>query len=404
MSRISQEKRNVIVLVMAQAFLGAQLPMMFIIGGLAGQSLTNNICWATLPISFIVFGAMTTAPWLSQFMQNYGRRMGFILGAIAGIIGAIICAIGMYKGIFGILLIGSYLTGIFQSSMGFYRFAATDTASESFKAKAISYTMAGGLLSAIIGPQLVKVTSDLYTTPFLGVYVTVVFINIFGAFLFLFLDIPVPKKIVSDAIPSRTRLQILKTPRILISIIIAMVCYALMTLVMTSTPLAVVGCGYTQNNAADVVSAHVVAMFLPSFFTGHLINRFGVTKIISIGLVLLTAAGLVNLSGVLLGNFFIGLVLIGVGWNFGFIGATTMLATSHSPSERGKVQGLNDLFVYGFVTFASIASGALMNCSGATPADGWSSVNLAMIPFLILASISLFWLSKNKDINMNSVT
>jgi MFS family permease len=404
MSRISQEKRNVIVLVMAQAFLGAQLPMMFIIGGLAGQSLTNNICWATLPISFIVFGAMTTAPWLSQFMQNYGRRMGFILGAIAGIIGAIICAIGMYKGIFGILLIGSYLTGIFQSSLGFYRFAATDTASESFKAKAISYTMAGGLLSAIIGPQLVKVTSDLYTTPFLGVYVTVVFINIFGAFLFLFLDIPVPKKIVSDAIPSRTRLQILKTPRILISIIIAMVCYALMTLVMTSTPLAVVGCGYTQNNAADVVSAHVVAMFLPSFFTGHLINRFGVTKIISIGLVLLTAAGLVNLSGVLLGNFFIGLVLIGVGWNFGFIGATTMLATSHSPSERGKVQGLNDLFVYGFVTFASIASGALMNCSGATPADGWSSVNLAMIPFLILASISLFWLSKNKDINMNSVT
>ena len=404
MSRVSQEKRNVIVLVMAQAFLGAQLPMMFIIGGLAGQSLTNNICWATLPISFIVFGAMTTAPWLSQFMQNYGRRMGFILGAIAGIIGAIICAIGMYKGIFGILLIGSYLTGIFQSSLGFYRFAATDTASESFKAKAISYTMAGGLLSAIIGPQLVKVTSDLYTTPFLGVYVTVVFINIFGAFLFLFLDIPLPKKIVTDAIPSRTRLQILKTPRILISIIIAMVCYALMTLVMTSTPLAVVGCGYTQNNAADIVSAHVVAMFLPSFFTGHLINRFGVTKIISIGLVLLTVAGLVNLSGVSLGNFFIGLILIGVGWNFGFIGATTMLASSHSPSERGKVQGLNDLFVYGFVTIASIASGTLMNCSGATPADGWSSVNLAMIPFLIIASISLFWLSKNKFINMNSVT
>lgn len=404
MSRVSQEKRNVIVLVMAQAFLGAQLPMMFIIGGLAGQSLTNNICWATLPISFIVFGAMTTAPWLSQFMQNYGRRMGFILGAIAGIIGAIICAIGMYKGIFGILLIGSYLTGIFQSSLGFYRFAATDTASESFKAKAISYTMAGGLLSAIIGPQLVKVTSDLYTTPFLGVYVTVVFINIFGAFLFLFLDIPVPKKIVTDAIPSRTRLQILKTPQILISIIIAMVCYALMTLVMTSTPLAVVGCGYTQNNAADIVSAHVVAMFLPSFFTGHLINRFGVTKIISIGLVLLTVAGLVNLSGVSLGNFFIGLILIGVGWNFGFIGATTMLASSHSPSERGKVQGLNDLFVYGFVTIASIASGTLMNCSGATPADGWSSVNLAMIPFLIIASISLFWLSKNKFINTNSVT
>ena len=404
MSGISQEKRNVIVLVMAQAFLGAQLPMMFIIGGLAGQSLTNNICWATLPISFIVFGAMTTAPWLSQVMQNYGRRIGFLIGALAGVIGATICAIGMYKGIFSILLIGSYLTGIYQSSLGFYRFAATDTASDSFKAKAISYTMAGGLLSAIIGPQLVKVTSDFYTTPFLGVYVTVILINIIGAFLFLFLDIPVPKRIKATEKPSRTRFQILKTPRILISIIIAMVSYALMTLVMTSTPLAVVGCGYSQNNAADVVSAHVVAMFLPSFFTGHLINRFGVTKIISIGLVLLTAAGLVNLSGMALGNFFVGLILIGVGWNFGFIGATTMLATSHSPSERGKVQGLNDLFVYGFVTFASIASGALMNCSGATTTDGWNSVNLAMIPFIILAGISLFWLSKNKDANIYSTT
>ena len=404
MSRISQEKRNVIVLVMAQAFLGAQLPMMFIIGGLAGQSLTNNICWATLPISFIVFGAMTTAPWLSQVMQNYGRRIGFLIGALAGVIGATICAIGMYKGIFSIFLIGSYLTGIYQSSLGFYRFAATDTASDSFKAKAISYTMAGGLLSAIIGPQLVKVTSDFYTTPFLGVYVTVILINIIGAFLFLFLDIPVPKRIKATEKPSRTRFQILKTPRILISIIIAMVSYALMTLVMTSTPLAVVGCGYSQNNAADVVSAHVVAMFLPSFFTGHLINRFGVTKIISIGLVLLTTAGLVNLSGMALGNFFVGLILIGVGWNFGFIGATTMLATSHSPSERGKVQGLNDLFVYGFVTFASIASGALMNCSGATTTDGWNSVNLAMIPFIILAGISLFWLSKNKDANIYSTT
>ena len=404
MSGISQEKRNVIVLVMAQAFLGAQLPMMFIIGGLAGQSLTNNICWATLPISFIVFGAMTTAPWLSQVMQNYGRRIGFLIGAIAGVIGATICAIGIYKGIFSILLIGSYLTGIYQSSLGFYRFAATDTASDSFKAKAISYTMAGGLLSAIIGPQLVKVTSDFYTVPFLGVYVTVIFINIIGAFLFLFLDIPVPKRIKATEKPSRTRFQILKTPRILISIIIAMVSYALMTLVMTSTPLAVVGCGYSQNNAADVVSAHVVAMFLPSFFTGHLINRFGVTKIISIGLVLLTTAGLVNLSGMALGNFFVGLILIGVGWNFGFIGATTMLATSHSPSERGKVQGLNDLFVYGFVTFASIASGALMNCSGATTTDGWNSVNLAMIPFIILAGISLFWLSKNKDANIYSTT
>ena len=319
MSSESQAKRNVLVLAMANAFLGAQLPMMFIIGGLAGQSLTTNICWATLPISFIVFGAMTTAPWLSQFMQNYGRRAGFFLGAAAGVLGALICAIAMYQGNFTILLIGSYLTGIFQSSLGFYRFAAADMASEDFRAKAISYTMAGGLVSAIIGPQLVKLTTDFFTVPFLGVYVTIIFINVFGSFLFLFIDIPTPKAEQYDRVSSRSRLQLLSTPKIFIPIIIAMVSYSLMTLVMTSTPLAVVGCGYSQGNAADIVSAHVLAMFVPSFFTGHLINRFGNIRIISIGLLLLMLAGIINLSGVALTNFFAGLVLIGIGWNFGFI-------------------------------------------------------------------------------------
>ena len=279
MSSESQAKRNVLVLAMANAFLGAQLPMMFIIGGLAGQSLTTNICWATLPISFIVFGAMTTAPWLSQFMQNYGRRAGFFLGAAAGVMGAIICAIAMYQGNFTILLIGSYLTGIFQSSLGFYRFAAADMASEDFRAKAISYTMAGGLVSAIIGPQLVKLTTDFFTVPFLGVYVTIIFINVFGSFLFLFIDIPTPKAEQYDRVSSRSRLQLLSTPKIFIPIIIAMVSYSLMTLVMTSTPLAVVGCGYSQGNAADIVSAHVLAMFVPSFFTGHLINRLSLIHI-----------------------------------------------------------------------------------------------------------------------------
>ena len=171
---------------------------------------------------------------------------------------------------------------------------------------------------------------------------------------------------------------------------------------MTSTPLAVVGCGYSQGNAADIVSAHVLAMFFPSFFTGHLINRFGNIKIILIGLLLLMLAGIINLSGVELTNFFAGLILIGIGWNFGFIGATTMLSNAHSASERGKVQGINDLFVFGSVTLASIASGALMNCSSSTTEQGWNAVNLAMAPFLILAFIAVLWLIKNKNSSMSS--
>ncbi|MBT5820919.1 MAG: MFS transporter, partial [Rhodobacteraceae bacterium] len=187
-------------------------------------------------------------------------------------------------------------------------------------------------------------------------------------------------------------LELLKTPRIAVAMICGMVSYALMNLVMTSTPLAVVGCGYTTNNAADVVTGHVLAMFIPSFFTGHLIARFGVEKIVGAGLVILATAGVVALNDVELENFFIALVLLGIGWNFGFIGATAMLTSAHGPQDRGRVQGMNDLFVFGGVTMASLASGGLMNCSGGDPAQGWTAVNLAMIPFLALAGTALIWL------------
>jgi len=391
----TRAKRNVAVLVAAQAILGAQMPMIFVIGGLAGGMLASNICLATLPISFIVFGSMTTAPWLSPLMQRHGRKLGFFIGAIAGAVGALVAAYGLYIGSFYVLLAGSYLTGIYMSAQGFYRFAATDTASESFRPKAISYVMAGGLLSAIFGPQLNKLVQDAFVVPFLGSYLAVAALNIVGMLLFLALDLPKGTKTdhaPAAATPTRNRLELLRDPRIVVAIICAMVAYALMNLVMTSTPLAVVGCGFTKNNANDIVSAHVIAMFLPSFFTGHLIARFGVERIVATGLIILGLAGIVALTGVTLANFFVALVLLGLGWNFGFIGATTMLASSHAPHERGVVQGMNDMIVFGCVTIASLASGGLMNCSGGTATEGWNAVNYAMIPFLLLAGGALFWL------------
>lgn len=392
----TRARRNVTVLVAAQAFLGAQMPMIFVIGGLAGGMLSPNICLATLPISFIVFSSMTTAPWLSPLMQRRGRRFGFVLGAGAGAIGALIAAYGLYIGSFAVLLLGSFFTGIYMSAQGFYRFAAADTASDDFKPKAISYVLAGGLVSALIGPQLNKLVQDALVVPFLGTYLAVAAINIVGMSLFWFLDLPrgtrgQPQPV--SAIPPRTRRELLRDPRIVVAIICAMVSYALMNLVMTSTPLAVVGCGFSKNNANDIVSAHVVAMYLPSFFTGHLIARFGVTRIVGAGLAFLTAAGVVALSGVTLMNFFGALVLLGMGWNFGFIGATTMLAGSHNTAERGVVQGLNDTIVFGMVTVASVTSGGLMNCSGGSPVQGWDMVNLAMLPLIALAAGALVWLA-----------
>ena len=184
----------------------------------------------------------------------------------------------------------------------------------------------------------------------------------------------------------------LRDPTILVAMVCAMVSYALMNLIMTSTPLAVVGCGYGTGDAADIVTAHVLAMFIPSFFTGHLIARFGAAPTVGTGLVILAAAGAVALTGVELERFYAALVLLGIGWNFGFIGATTLLSSAHAPEERGRIQGINDLVVFGGVTAASLASGGLMNCSGTGVIAGWQAVNLAMLPFLVLAGASLIWL------------
>lgn len=386
-------RRNVVVLVAAQAILGAQMPMIFTFGGLAGQKLASNPCFATLPISMIVIGSMLTATPLSALMQRFGRRVGFVIGALGGAAGAAVAAYGLMQSSFALFLLGSLLTGIYMSAQGFYRFAAADSASDEFRPKAISYVMAGGLLSAVVGPQLGAAAWDAFVVPFLGIYLAVIVLNLCGVLLFGFLDIPKPKKPSADAPVGRTRRELLTSPRIAVAVICATVSYALMNLVMTSTPLAVVGCGYDKGDAGHVVTAHVLAMYVPSFFTGHLIARFGVEKIMGLGLAILAAAGAVALSGVQLEQFFLALVLLGLGWNFGFIGATTMLASAHRPEERGRMQGMNDLIVFGGVTLASLSSGGLMNCSGGSVQAGWQAVNIAMVPFLVLAGGALIWMA-----------
>lgn len=388
----SLARRNVIVLVCAQAFLGAQMPISFVLGGLSGQVLSPVACFATLPISLIVLTTMFAAPALSSFMQTHGRRAGFVVGAAGGALGGLLSAAGLYYGSFPLFLSGSIGTGIYMAAQGFYRFAAVDTASAGYRPKAISLVMAGGLASAIVGPQLVKLTGEMTDPiPFAGGYLAIVVLNVVGVLIFAFLKIPKPPALVAGAPTGRSRMALLREPQIAVAMICAMVSYALMNLVMTSTPLAVVGCGFTVNNASDIVAAHVLAMFAPSFFTGHLISRFGVERIIGTGLGLLAVAGGVAIVGVELWNFYVALTLLGLGWNFGFIGATTMLSAAHTPEERGRVQGMNDFAVFGMVTVASFSSGLLMNCSGGDAVQGWTAVNVAMLPFLVLAGGVLLW-------------
>jgi len=392
MSTDTLAKRNVLVLVAAQAVLGAQMPMIFTIAGLAGASLAPNVCWATLPITMTVIGSMLTATPISALMQRFGRRTGFAVGALGGALGAAIGALGLATDSFALFCLGGFFSGIYMSAQGFYRFAAADTASDAFRPKAISWVMAGGLLSAVFGPQIVKLTAEGMAVPFLGTYLAVIAINLVGVFLFLGLDIPKPVASGPGSAVGRSRMELLRTPTIAVAMICATVSYALMNLVMTSSPLAVVGCGFQTGNAADVVTAHVLAMYAPSFITGHIIARYGAERVIALGLTILAGAGAVAIAGVELENFFIALILLGIGWNFGFIGATTMLTAAQRPEERGRLQGLNDLVVFGGVTMASFSSGGLMNCSGGSVQAGWQMVNLAMLPFLVLAGGALIWL------------
>ncbi len=389
---LGRAKRNVAVLALAQAILGAQMPMNFVVSGLAGQMLSPNPCIATLPLSMIVLGSALTARPLAGFMARHGRRAGFLLSCLAGALGAAVAFMGLRLGSFWLLTAGGLLTGIYMSAQGFYRFAATDTAPAEFQGKAISMVMAAGLVSALLGPYLVRHTAEALPVPFMATYAAIVVLNLIGPFLFAFLDIPKVERGSGPVAGGRPLKELIRTPEIAVAMICGTVAYALMNLVMTSAPLAVVGCGYHTSDAANIVSSHVLAMFVPSFFTGFLIARFGAARIVTVGLVILAGAGAVALSGVELEHFYGTLILLGLGWNFGYIGATTMLTRAQRPEERARLQGLNDSVVFGGVFLASLSSGGLMNCLGGDPRTGWSAVNLAMLPFLVLAGGALIWL------------
>ena len=387
--------RNLAVLMTAQGLIGAQISMVFITAGLAGAMIAPSRCLATLPISMVTLGSALSARFLSGFMARHGRRAGFTLACIIAAIGAAIAFIGLQTASFVLFTAGCTLIGAYMSAQGFHRFAAADTAPEALQPRMISLVQAGGLFSALAGPIMARTTAESSAVPFAMTFAAIIVLNMIGPLLYALLRIPVlPQASHSAAAPrGRSLRELLRTPEIAVAMICAMVAYALMNLVMTSTPLAMVGCGYDTGDAANVVSAHIVAMFAPAFFTGHLITRFGARRVVAAGLLILAVAGGVALSGVELDRFYLALILLGVGWNFGFIGATAMLTAAHRPEERGRIQGVNDAVVFGGVFLASLSSGGLMGCAGGTAQAGWSAVNMAMVPFLILAGSALIWLT-----------
>ena len=383
---VENQRRNLTILFFSQGVLGAQIPVNFILGGLAGALLADNRALATLPISIIVLVAMFVAPGASLFMGRFGRRAGFLLGAAAGAIGGSLAVLALFEARFDLLLLGAACTGVFQAFQVFFRFAAADAASEEFKPKAISLVLGAGLINAILAGEVVRLLGGaLDPVQYAGAYAGVIGLNIIGACIVMFLRIPRPPRQAETGKTARPLGVIFRQPRVITAVLCAMVSYAVMNLVMTSTPLAIVGNGFTTNHAADVVRWHVVAMFAPSFVTGHIIARVGHLPVIGTGLLLLGVCSGIALSGVDLHHFYFALVALGFGWNFGFVGATSLLATAHSREEQAKVQGFNDFLVFGLVAFASFSSGALLN------AFGWTAVQLAVVPSVLVALATIAW-------------
>lgn len=381
-------KRNVVVLAFANAVLGSQLAMNVIVAGLAGAHLAADPALATLPLSVLVLGSLFATPVVSLFMGRYGRRAGFLAGTLAGGSGAAVSAYALFADSFVLFLLGAVLLGMYQATQGFLRFAAADTGTESFKPKAISWVFAGGLLSALIGPEIVRFTSTWFpAAPYAGAYLVAIGVNVVGALGFLWLDIPRPARGAGAVDAGRPLAVIVRQPAFIVAALAGMVGFASMSLVMTSTPLAMVEHGYMAHHAADVVRWHILAMFAPSFFTGSIIVRFGRLPVIAVGLLLLGVCGVIAASGVELHKFYLALVALGLGWNFSFIGATSLLGTTHTPAERAKVQGLNDFLVMGLVAAGSFGSGALLD------EFGWNAVQYAMAPALVAALLGLAWLA-----------
>ncbi|MEL6422519.1 MAG: MFS transporter, partial [Pseudomonadota bacterium] len=370
-------RRNAVILSIGQALYGVNAIVVFTLGAILANQFATDKTLATLPVTTMVLGAaLATAPG-ALAMHRYGRRAGFLSGALLGLLGAVIMLIAVYQRDFVLLCVGSFCNGIYMAFGQHYRFAAADTASEQLRPKVISWVLVGGMAGAVLGPQLIIATETLLAPVFYaGAFAACVGLSLISVVLLCFLDVPRPSTSPFGPGSGRPLREILRQRPLRAAIAVGMVSYGMMNLVMTAAPLAMVAfCGHSVADATGVIQWHVLAMYAPSFFTGHLIARFGRDAVIVAGLVMLVGCAVTALSGITVMHFTLGLVLLGLGWNFAFIGATTKVTDFHTAEERGKVQAFNDLMVFGFVALASFTSGKLLF------AAGWDGVNLTIFPF-----------------------
>ena len=383
---MESQRRNVLVLSACQATLQTSGATMISVTGLAGFAFAADKSLATIPLTCYVLGsALTTIP-ASLLMASVGRRAGFQTGTVLGMFGAAVCALALFVSSFWLLCAGMGVMGVYTAFGKYYRFAAADAAAADFRAKAISLTLAGGMVGGIFGPEMAKHTIGLFPEHvYLGSYLSLIAVCMVATLFLTRLDIPrLTEAERKDS--GRPLAAIMRQPVFIVAALSAMLSYGIMNLFMTSTPLAMRAHDHQFYDAAFVLQGHMIGMYGPSFFTGSLILRFGVLNVILAGIALLVVCIVTALVGTDLVNFWVALFLLGVGWNFMYVGGAALLTECHTPAERAKTQAANDFLVFVTMAISSASSGLLLNKSG------WHAVNYGSLPFLALALGATLWL------------
>lgn len=388
--QMNSTRRNVALLAACQAMLFSNSSTLASINGLAGMSLATNPALGTLPVTtWVLGGAIATVP-ASLYMKRAGRTQGLMAGAGTGIVAALICALAIGLHNFWLLCLGTLVFGASNATGQYYRFAAADVSPADFKARAISLVLAGGLVGGILGPGLSRYSVGAFADRFLGAYLALILFCVVTIALLWFTRIPNPTA-EEQASGGRSLKEIASQPKFMVAVLSGAIGYGVMNLLMTATPIAMGICGHPFGDAAFVVSSHVIAMFAPSLFAGALIKRFGVLNIILVGAALNVACVVVALGGVDVPHFWLSLVLLGVGWNFMYIGGTTLLTETYRPEEKAKAQGANDLCIFAMMVVSSLTSGLLVSRAG------WDKVNLLALPLLAIVAIAAIALALRKE-------
>ena len=381
---MNSSRRNVALLAGCQAMLFTNNSTLITINGLAGLALAPLSSLATLPVTcWVLGGALTTLP-ASFYMKRVGRRRGLVTGTLIGIVGALICALAIWLGNFWLLCAGTIVFGTYNGFGQYYRFAAADVATPDFRPTAISLVLAGGLVGGVLGPTTSRITVSLLAPKFLAAYLALIVFALITLALLAQVRIPAPAA-SEQAARGRPMAEIAAQPKFIVAVLCAAIGYGVMNFLMTSTPIAMGVCGHPYSDAAFVISSHVVAMFAPSFFTGALIRRVGVIAVLAAGVALNAASIAVALSGVSVPQFWWSLVMLGVGWNFLYIGGTTLLTETYRFEERAKAQGANDFTIFAVMAVSSFTSGVTVTSAG------WEKVNLFALPLLGVVAAAILW-------------